>query len=60
MRFAGATTGPTNLVVALATTDLNDLYHFLIDTVGSLKQITTIDTTPLLATIKRAGLIRRA
>jgi DNA-binding Lrp family transcriptional regulator len=59
VRFAGATTGPTNLVVALATTDLNDLYHFLIDTVGSLKQITTIDTTPLLATIKRAGLIRR-
>ena len=39
--------------------DLNDLYTFPVATVGSLKQITTIDTTPLLATIKRTGLIRR-
>jgi DNA-binding Lrp family transcriptional regulator len=59
VRFTGATTGPSNLVVALATADLNDLYTFLIATVGPLKQITTIDTTPLLATIKRTGLVRR-
>ena len=60
VRFAGATTGPTNLVVALATADLNDLYHFLTGTVGALRQVTAIDTTPLLATVKRAGLIRRS
>ncbi len=59
VRFTSATTGPTNLVIALSAADLNDLYTFLIATVGPLKQITSIDTTPLLATIKRTGLIRR-
>ena len=59
VRFAAATTGPTNLLVALAAADLSALYGFLTDTTGSFRQIAAIDTTPLLATIKRTGLIRR-
>jgi len=58
VRFTAATTGPGNLLVALAAADLNALYTFLIDVVGPLNQIATIETTPLLATIKRTGLIR--
>lgn len=34
------------------------LYTFLTDTVGPLDGVTAIDTTPLLATVKRTGLIR--
>jgi DNA-binding Lrp family transcriptional regulator len=58
VRFTAATTGTTNLLVALAAADLNALYTFLINVVGPLSQIVTIDTTPVLATIKRTGLIR--
>ncbi|MGD3109886.1 Lrp/AsnC family transcriptional regulator [Streptomyces sp. YGL11-2] len=58
VRFCAATTGPANLVVALATADLDTLYAFLTDAVGPLDGITAIDTTPLLATVKRTGLIR--
>lgn len=59
VRFAAATTGPANLLVALAATDLDALYTFLVTTVGPLPGITAIETTPLLATAKRTGLTRR-
>jgi DNA-binding Lrp family transcriptional regulator len=59
IRFTAATSGPTNLLVAIAAADLNALYAFLTNTIGAFRQITAIDTTPLLATIKRTGLIRR-
>ncbi|MFJ9870105.1 Lrp/AsnC family transcriptional regulator [Streptomyces sp. NPDC101165] len=59
VRFCAATTGPANLVVALAAADLGALYMFLTDSVGPLDGVTAIDTTPLLATVKRTGLIRR-
>lgn len=58
VRFCAATTGPANLVVAVAAADLDALYTFLTDTVGPLSAVTAIDTTPLLATVKRTGLIR--
>ncbi|WP_331743579.1 Lrp/AsnC family transcriptional regulator (plasmid) [Streptomyces sp. NBC_01136] len=60
VRFCAATTGPANLVVALAATDLDALYAFLTDSIGPLDGIAAIDTTPLLATVKRTGLIRHA
>ncbi|GAA3838969.1 Lrp/AsnC family transcriptional regulator [Streptomyces phyllanthi] len=59
VRFCAATTGPANLVVAVAAANLDALYTFLTDTVGPLDGVTAIDTTPLLATVKRTGLIRR-
>lgn len=58
VRFCAATTGPANLVVAVAAANLDALYTFLTDTVGPLDGVTAIDTTPLLATVKRTGLIR--
>ncbi|MBC3841381.1 AsnC family transcriptional regulator [Streptacidiphilus sp. 4-A2] len=60
VRFTAAATGPANLLVALAAADLDALYTFLTGTVGALGGITAIDTTPLLATVKRTGLIRHA
>ncbi|MCC9306079.1 Lrp/AsnC ligand binding domain-containing protein [Kitasatospora sp. RB6PN24] len=56
--FCAATTGPANLVVAVAAADLDALYGFLTDSVGPLEAVTAIDVTPLLATVKRTGLIR--
>jgi DNA-binding Lrp family transcriptional regulator len=59
VRFCAATTGPANLVVAVAAANLDALYTFLTDAaVGPLAAVTAIDTTPLLATVKRTGLIR--
>ncbi|MDQ0963295.1 DNA-binding Lrp family transcriptional regulator [Streptomyces sp. B4I13] len=58
VRFCAATTGLANLVVAVATANLDALYTFLTDAVGPLEAVTAIDTTPLLATVKRTGLIR--
>nr|WP_207892096.1 AsnC family transcriptional regulator [Streptacidiphilus pinicola] len=59
VRFCAATTGPANLVVAVAAANLDALYAFLTDSVGPLDSVTAIDVTPLLATVKRTGLIRR-
>ncbi|MDF3288160.1 Lrp/AsnC family transcriptional regulator [Streptomyces sp. RB6PN23] len=59
VRFAAATTGSSNLLVAAAATDLEALYRFLTDTIGSLSGIGAIETTPVLATFKRTGLPRQ-
>ncbi|SOE06739.1 Lrp/AsnC ligand binding domain-containing protein [Streptomyces sp. Ag109_G2-15] len=58
VRFASATTGSANLLVAVAAADLNALYHFLSDTIGALAHITTIEVTPILTGVKRTGLVR--
>ncbi|MDQ4503294.1 Lrp/AsnC family transcriptional regulator [Sinomonas sp. ASV322] len=58
VRFCAATTGPANLLVAVATADLDALYTFLTDTAGPLESARSIDITPLLASVKRTGLIR--
>ncbi|MFD4558935.1 Lrp/AsnC family transcriptional regulator [Streptomyces sp. NPDC058469] len=58
VRFASATTGSANLLVAVAAADLNALYHFLSDTIGALTHISTIEVTPILSGVKRTGLVR--
>ncbi|MFJ3302311.1 Lrp/AsnC ligand binding domain-containing protein [Streptomyces sp. NPDC086549] len=58
VRFTSATTGPANLLVAVAAADLNALYLFLSDTIGALKHISTIEVTPILTGVKRTGLVR--
>ncbi|MGW7047976.1 Lrp/AsnC family transcriptional regulator [Streptomyces avermitilis] len=58
VRFVSATTGPVNLLVALAATDLNALHHFLSDTLGALSHLSTIEVTPILSGVKRTGLVR--
>ncbi|MGR3871591.1 hypothetical protein ACUXZZ_23810 [Streptomyces graminifolii] len=44
--------------MVVAAADLDALYTFFTDTVGPFDGVTVIDTTPLLATVKRTGLIR--
>ncbi|MET7573328.1 AsnC family transcriptional regulator [Streptomyces sp. NPDC005492] len=58
VRFAAATTGSANLLVAVAAADLDALYHFLSDTLGALTHITTVEVTPILSGVKRTGLVR--
>ncbi|MFE9559015.1 Lrp/AsnC ligand binding domain-containing protein [Streptomyces sp. NPDC006703] len=58
VRFASATTGTANLLVAVAAADLNALYHFMSDTVGALDHISTVEVTPILTGVKRTGLVR--
>lgn len=60
VRFVAATTGATNLFVAVAAADLAGMYRFLTETVGSLEQIKEIETTPILRTVLRTGLRRHA
>lgn len=58
VRFASATTGTANLLVAVAAADLNALYHFMSDTIGALEHISTVEVTPILTGVKRTGLVR--
>ncbi|MER6378661.1 Lrp/AsnC family transcriptional regulator [Streptomyces sp. NPDC001250] len=58
VRFASATTGSANFLVAVAATDLDALYHFLSETIGALEQISTLEVTPILTGVKRTGLVR--
>jgi DNA-binding Lrp family transcriptional regulator len=58
VRFAAATTGATNLLVAVAAEDLTGLYAFLTEVVGSLDDIRGLEVTPILSSVKRTGCIR--
>jgi DNA-binding Lrp family transcriptional regulator len=58
VRFAAATTGAANLLVAVAADDLSGLYAFLTDTIGSLGDIRGLEVTPILSSVKRTGLLR--
>ena len=58
VRFAAATTGAANLLVAVAADDLNGLYAFLTQTIGSLGDVRGLKVTPILSSVKRTGLLR--
>ncbi|MFE5033641.1 AsnC family transcriptional regulator [Streptomyces sp. NPDC056683] len=58
VRFASATTGSANLVVAVAAADLDALYVFLSETVGALEHVSAMEVTPILTGAKRTGLVR--
>ncbi|MFI5797951.1 Lrp/AsnC ligand binding domain-containing protein [Streptomyces sp. NPDC051677] len=58
VRFASATTGTANLLVAVAAADLDALYHFMSDTIGALEHVSTVEITPILTGVKRTGLVR--
>ncbi|SEC45132.1 DNA-binding transcriptional regulator, Lrp family [Streptomyces sp. 3213] len=58
VRFASATTGAANLLVAVAATDLDALYCFVSETIGALPHISTLEVTPILSGVKRTGLVR--
>ena len=58
VRFAAATAGPANLLVAVAAEDLGGLYVFLTETVGSIDDVRGLEVTRILSSVKRTGLIR--
>ncbi|WP_020659607.1 Lrp/AsnC family transcriptional regulator [Amycolatopsis benzoatilytica] len=58
VRFTAATTGSANLLVAVAAENLDGLYRFLTETVGSLAGIRDLEVTPILSSVKRAGRVR--
>jgi DNA-binding Lrp family transcriptional regulator len=53
--FVGATTGPTNLVVAALFRDTEHLYHYLTGQLASLPGVTSVETAPTIRTLKRTG-----
>lgn len=51
VRFAAATTGAANLLVAVAAEDLGGLYAFLTGTVGSIDGIRGLEVTRILSSV---------
>ncbi len=55
LAFVAATTGPTNLVAHALCPDPAALHHYLTHRLGSLDAIRTLETAPVLRTLKAAG-----
>ncbi|MCO5999633.1 Lrp/AsnC family transcriptional regulator [Actinoallomurus rhizosphaericola] len=53
--FAAATTGPTNLLVAVTCRDPRHLYRYLTERVGALEGVRHVETAPVIRTVKGAG-----
>lgn len=53
--FAALTTGSTNLLAAINCRDTTDLSTYLTDRIAPLQGINSIETAPIIKTIKRAG-----
>jgi len=53
--FAAVTTGRTNLVATVICRDSADLYRYLTERIGTLDDVHTVETAPLIRTVKRAG-----
>jgi len=51
--FVAATTGPTNLVAVVACRDSGELYRYLTESVGPLREITSLETAVLMRTVKQ-------
>jgi DNA-binding Lrp family transcriptional regulator len=53
--YAGATTGPANLAVCAVCRDETELYQFLTGKVGALTDVTSVETSPVIRTVKQAS-----
>jgi DNA-binding Lrp family transcriptional regulator len=53
--FAAATTGPTNLVVTALFRDTEHLYEYLTGPLAALPGVTSVETAPIIRTLKRTG-----
>ncbi len=58
--FVAVTTGRTNLVAAVVCRDSRDLYRYLTERVGRLDDVHTVETAPLIRTVKRQGAVTAA
>jgi DNA-binding Lrp family transcriptional regulator len=55
--FAAATTGPTNLVASALFRDPQHLYEYLTGELASLPGVRSVETAPVIRTLKRTGSI---
>jgi DNA-binding Lrp family transcriptional regulator len=53
--FAAATTGPTNLTVSAVFRDNRHLYRYLTTRLADLPGLQSVETTPMITTVKRVG-----
>ena len=53
--FAAATTGPTNLAVSAVFRDTRQLYDYLTNRLADLPGLQSVDSAPIMGTVKRAG-----
>lgn len=53
--YAAATTGPTNLVASVLSTDAEDLYRYLTVRIGALDGVRHLESAPIIRTLKRSG-----
>jgi DNA-binding Lrp family transcriptional regulator len=53
--FAAATTGPTNLTVSAVFRDNRHLYDYLTNRLADLPGVQSVETTPMISTVKRVG-----
>ncbi len=53
--FCAATTGPTNLLIAIVCRDNRDFYRYLTERLAALPLIGEIQTAPVIRVLKRAG-----
>jgi DNA-binding Lrp family transcriptional regulator len=56
--FAAATTGPTNLIASSVFRDTRHLYEYLTGELAALPGVTSVQTAPIIATLKRTGSVR--
>jgi DNA-binding Lrp family transcriptional regulator len=56
--FAAATTGPTNLVASGLFRDTRHLYEYLTGELAALPGVSSVQTTPIIRTLKRTGSVR--
>ncbi|HEX3815449.1 MAG TPA: AsnC family transcriptional regulator [Mycobacteriales bacterium] len=55
LAFVAATTGPTNLVAQALCPDPTALHHYLTQRLGTLEAIRTLETAPVLRSVKAVG-----
>jgi DNA-binding Lrp family transcriptional regulator len=55
--FAAATTGPANLVASAVFRDTQHLYEYLTGELAGLPGVTSVETAPIIRTLKRTGLV---
>ncbi|WP_460352029.1 Lrp/AsnC family transcriptional regulator [Actinoallomurus acanthiterrae] len=60
LAVVAATTGPTNLLAQALCSDPADLHHYLTRRLGALAGIHTLETAPILHTVKAAGTLSPA
>jgi len=53
--FVAATTGPANLVASAVFRDTRHLYEYLTGELAGLSGVTSVETAPIIRTLKRTG-----